>query len=479
MTKNTLDRLSLLCLFCVCFFISLYYTPNPFFNCYNYNWDTSIYQYIGSRMWHGELPYRDIFDHKGPIIYFWNMLGYGINPIYGQWLIELSILYSSALIALKIASRFVSSFWATLLIIAVFQTVKINDTIGNTESLAVFLQFYLLDKLIIQKNKIQYFQAGIASGTLLFIKPTYCIGIAILYLGLFIKNMQEKQYKEIKKLISQTFYGFFLVVALIMSWLIYHHLLDNFWQDYIIFNIEYINYQQKQNSLYNAFCFYLRSPIIYCSLISALLFLLSWRRNGKQEHFIFGLSTLAFLSLLTTLLLSPTQFDHNIYIVYPYAFMLLLNMTQRLNRFPKFLTMVLLCLWGLSLYHCYLVVYQRSITRHRPLVAGIINRYLADDEKFQVIGFDFAKLHHITNHSCATKYPYTDMIANISPQNFYDELRNALPPIIVFTSQQENSYLTQFNSYWPEFSHKYHKFYQDNHYILYGTEEMLNRWHEK
>ena len=34
--------------------------------------DSSVFQYIGSSMLDGAVPYRDVFDHKGPLIYFIN-----------------------------------------------------------------------------------------------------------------------------------------------------------------------------------------------------------------------------------------------------------------------------------------------------------------------------------------------------------------------------------------------------------------------
>lgn len=46
--------------------------------------DSGVFQYGGWRVFHGEVPYRDFWDHKSPGIFFINALGYAIglgNPI--------------------------------------------------------------------------------------------------------------------------------------------------------------------------------------------------------------------------------------------------------------------------------------------------------------------------------------------------------------------------------------------------------------
>src|SRR5689334_23537947 len=37
--------------------------------------DSGVFLYVGSAILRGEVPYRDVWDHKGPIIYFIDALG--------------------------------------------------------------------------------------------------------------------------------------------------------------------------------------------------------------------------------------------------------------------------------------------------------------------------------------------------------------------------------------------------------------------
>jgi len=47
--------------------------------------DTEVYRYVALVMQKGGVPYRDVFDHKPPLIYFINYLGLFLGG-WPQWL---------------------------------------------------------------------------------------------------------------------------------------------------------------------------------------------------------------------------------------------------------------------------------------------------------------------------------------------------------------------------------------------------------
>ena len=49
--------------------------------CYAY--DSAIFQIVGKYWAEGVIPYQQLFDHKGPLIFFINAIGYRIYPHYG------------------------------------------------------------------------------------------------------------------------------------------------------------------------------------------------------------------------------------------------------------------------------------------------------------------------------------------------------------------------------------------------------------
>ena len=56
--------------------------------------DAGVFLYVGSRILHGEVPYRDMWDHKGPLIYYINALGIALTPgsEQGVWALEAIVL---------------------------------------------------------------------------------------------------------------------------------------------------------------------------------------------------------------------------------------------------------------------------------------------------------------------------------------------------------------------------------------------------
>lgn len=62
--------------------------------------DSGVFQYVGWRMARGDVPYVDVWDHKGPLLYYVNMLGVGIgdrSPALLGW-IEIAALVGTVVI---------------------------------------------------------------------------------------------------------------------------------------------------------------------------------------------------------------------------------------------------------------------------------------------------------------------------------------------------------------------------------------------
>ncbi len=62
--------------------------------------DYSIFEYFGQRMREGQLPYRDIYDHKPPLIFFLNYWGLvlGSGSRWGIWALQLAAVSAAGLI---------------------------------------------------------------------------------------------------------------------------------------------------------------------------------------------------------------------------------------------------------------------------------------------------------------------------------------------------------------------------------------------
>lgn len=69
--------------------------------------DSGVFLYAGWRILHGEIPYRDVWDHKPPVIFYINALGLAIadHSRWGVWLIELILLFFAAFLGYLLIKR--------------------------------------------------------------------------------------------------------------------------------------------------------------------------------------------------------------------------------------------------------------------------------------------------------------------------------------------------------------------------------------
>lgn len=71
--------------------------------------DSAVFQVVGKYWAQGYLPYVDLFDHKGPIIYLANAIGYAIYPRAGVMIPQIIFLYLSCLFLWRSLDLFSSS----------------------------------------------------------------------------------------------------------------------------------------------------------------------------------------------------------------------------------------------------------------------------------------------------------------------------------------------------------------------------------
>ena len=86
--KQRLQVIGLLFLVAMAFVYLWSETTSPLYSGGGYNVDSQIFQYIGYAMTQGKVPYTDLFDHKGLLLYVYNALGYLLSPRFGVMLLQ-------------------------------------------------------------------------------------------------------------------------------------------------------------------------------------------------------------------------------------------------------------------------------------------------------------------------------------------------------------------------------------------------------
>lgn len=152
--------------------------------------DSGVFMYIGSEILEGKIPYRDIWDHKPPLIFYINALGHLINPKHwwGLWLVQFAFLYGSLLTAFVLIKRQLGAIPAVAscaLFVVLFQPLYEQ---GNfTEQYALLWQFAALYLFAEMKRKPRKWHGDAigVTGALAFLLRQNLIGVWIA-IGLYL-----------------------------------------------------------------------------------------------------------------------------------------------------------------------------------------------------------------------------------------------------------------------------------------------------
>src|SRR5688572_811949 len=69
--------------------------------------DSGVFLYVGWRLLNGDIPYRDVWDHKPPLIYFVDALGIALTPnsLWGVWVLRFLFIFFTFFFIYKLLDR--------------------------------------------------------------------------------------------------------------------------------------------------------------------------------------------------------------------------------------------------------------------------------------------------------------------------------------------------------------------------------------
>ncbi len=69
--------------------------------------DSGVFLYVGWRFLNGDIPYRDVWDHKPPLIYFVDALGLTFTPhsLWGVWFLQIIFIFFTLFFIYKLLDK--------------------------------------------------------------------------------------------------------------------------------------------------------------------------------------------------------------------------------------------------------------------------------------------------------------------------------------------------------------------------------------
>ena len=211
--------------------------------------DSEIFMVIGKNWANGLLPYVTAWDHKGPMIFLANAIGYLLTGNHiGIYLVQIACLFLTLLFTFKSFRLFQSPWRSFIFTVVILLALSINYETGNlTEEyilplMAAFyyklLKYFYIDHEC-QKDLLTIaFLGGLILAFSFLSRLTNALGVCLGCLALFIFLIRDKKYQAAMKAVCFYIGGFALLTLPIIGYFYAHDALDDLWFGTITFNVK-------------------------------------------------------------------------------------------------------------------------------------------------------------------------------------------------------------------------------------------------
>ncbi|MBW1604783.1 glycosyltransferase family 39 protein [Lactobacillus sp. Sy-1] len=222
-------------------------TTSPLF-AFNNSWDGNTMFTVGKGLWHGLMPYRDLFDQRGPLIYLMNSFSALISykTFLGVYLFEALTVFFDIIMSYKIINLKFSrpiSFASSLTLLPIVFNDYFFENGELPESLIMPLVLSLI--YIVLKNNgkpetnFQLFGQGVAMAVVFWIKFSLILPWISFFGLIAVQALFSKHFHELLRKVAASLAGFMAVsVPLIIFYGVMGALSDLF-KVYFIINLNY------------------------------------------------------------------------------------------------------------------------------------------------------------------------------------------------------------------------------------------------
>jgi 4-amino-4-deoxy-L-arabinose transferase-like glycosyltransferase len=214
--------------------------------------DSGVFLYTGWRITQGEIPYRDVWDHKPPLIYFIDAFGLSLTPgsRWGVWGLEVLCLSTSALLLYRLVRRLNGTIPAVLSsFLFLLSTVFVIDGGNLTTEYAIPLQIGILSLAenidlpspgTPNRSSLRHmFWIGVLAGALFFMKQnTVGAAAAVVLAWLFLSKKFGDFRSGLVSLLALIAGGLAVCLPIIL-YFVMHGAGADFWSDAFFYNLVY------------------------------------------------------------------------------------------------------------------------------------------------------------------------------------------------------------------------------------------------
>ena len=380
----------LITLFSTCSFL---YPLNP--------WDDAkVYLTIGNAMLSGKELYVDIFDHKGPVLFFIHEVAamFSRSSFIGIYLIELVCCFFFLRYSLRIMRLFSSSFFTLPLTCLLGVIVYSSDFFSYGDSVEEFalpvLAHCLYYMLRFVRNQFvptrwQSFIMGVGLALIFWMK----FNLLFFYLGAVLAlafiAWKHKQFEDLKHVVLWVIVGVFAVTVPVLGYFAVHGTLDALWESYFMINI--FQYHGVATNGEPAFWWFKIVKLAIWAVLMLPVYFLNERWEVKLLIYAtYGVLLLSFATM-------TVQFYYflTIYTFFPILVSYIRNYTPTLCTY---LCMALVCVIGTATNWNIVSLLNGTFSRSVLEMAEIINANESDDSEVLTFSSYDTGIYLFTRH---------------------------------------------------------------------------------
>lgn len=201
-------------------FLLLYsFSTSPLY--VNEGMDSCVFKTIGLGILNGKVPYVDIFDHKGPLLFYINALGLLISRSYGILLLQVVNMTVTMWFLYLIASLFVNKRASMVMVIValVFYSGLISEGNQCEEWMlaSVTVSLYMALKIVrddMPLTVVKSFLFGLFFGIVFFIRTNDAVStVGGVFFGLCIYQIVQKKFRPLLMGCMAFLVGFLVVAS--------------------------------------------------------------------------------------------------------------------------------------------------------------------------------------------------------------------------------------------------------------------------
>lgn len=469
--KDNLEMFAVIAFIFAATFVLLLKSPLNFWLHGDADTDSSVYKTVAFMMSRGYMPYRDSFDHKGPLTYLVNIIGMQIDPYCGVWVIEFITIFTTFAGIYQIARLRINKIFSCFCVLICGSLLYDYFQGGNMVeeyampfiaiSLYIFLDYFLNRKI----TRLRLAVCGGCLGAVFLLRPNMISVWIVFVIAVLIDCVSKKNAAKLPEFIIFFLMGFAVVITPIFIWLAVNGCFGAFIENYIQFNMVYSAAKGEGEKWNVGFGFINRTLITFALLILAYLCWIKDDPATKDKHITNDrfLYVTYFVYLLVTLILismSGQPYAHYGMILvpaiaFPMAEMFALTGLKN-NGNAATLLLILYIVgsiampkWLTNVGDLVSKYADRANDHHSDMVKGVcelVERYTTQDDRISVYG-NGDIVYFLSNRLHATRYSYQFPIGEIAPEimdEYYEELKTELPPVIVIWERQADERIESF-----------------------------------